>query len=88
MRALIAAFVLFPSFALAATPSDYAVVCTSPCSIQTTDAQGNPTTTQEPDGYVTTIIVWDGATPYSPGAGYELKAAPSGTIQPGQTVAP
>ena len=47
MRALISVFVLFPSFALAATPSNYSVVCTSPCSIQTVEAQGNPTTTQD-----------------------------------------
>ena len=88
MRALIAAFVLFPSFSLAATPSDYAVICSSPCSVQTTDGQGNPTTTQEPAGYVSNIIVWDGVTPYSPGAGYELKSDADGSIQPGQTVTP
>ncbi len=82
---LSAVLVLLPSLALAA---DYAVVCTSPCSVQTSDAQGNFTATQEPAGYVTNIIVWDGVTPYSPGTGYELKPDISGTIQPGQTVTP
>lgn len=90
MEKLLILSTLLPSIAFAQTaPQNYALVCTSPCSIQTMDAQGNPAITQEPAGYVTNVILWDGNTSvWQPPAGYEAEPDFTGAIQIGQTVAP
>lgn len=90
MKKLIILATLFPMLAFAQTaPQNYALVCTATCSVQTTDANGNPTTTQEPAGYVTNVILWDGNTSvWQPPSGYEAKPDFTGGIQIGQTVTP
>ena len=80
--------VVLASAPAGAFAEDYAVVCTSPCAVQTSDAQGNTTIVQEPAGYVSNVIVWNGTTAYNPGIGYELKLDSTGAEQVGQTVTP
>jgi hypothetical protein len=90
MKKLLILATLFPFLAIAQTaPQDYALVCTSPCSVQTTDTNGNLTTVQEPSGYVTDVILWNGNTSvWQSPAGYEVQPDFTGAIQIGQTVTP
>jgi hypothetical protein len=86
MKRLAFAFILVPAMAFAQSlPTKYAEICTSPCTAGVDD---NDNPVQQPAGYVANIIEWDGVTPFSPPAGYELKPDSDGSMQIGQTVTP
>lgn len=79
---IVAALMLAAGPAHAQTAQRYAIECSTTCTVQSADADGNPVQVQQPAGYVTNIVLWDGATPYAPGTG--LRLVPAGTLQIGQ----
>lgn len=78
IRSVFFAVAMLVPVAAFAAPQNYAVACSSGCAVQSVDAQGNPTTVQEPAGYVDNVIILDPSTAH----GF---AAPGGHVLIGGT---
>jgi hypothetical protein len=68
------------------TEQAYAVIATVAQQVMIQNpANGEPVETTVQPGYVINRVMWDGGSEWSPPAGTEARADPTGTLQIGQT---